>query len=145
MKINACKGTFTLHAEHSGADARVVWTAFSQHGTVAIITRHRGSTSTRWHFAFGLCCHSNETRVPIANPPNTVQLESTPTITASNIPVRAVVWECCEGQTQTHRRAWPIYISPRLRLTRNVISLVCFVYWSRIPFYLRPIYISVSC
>jgi len=19
------------------------------------------STSTRWHFAFGLCCHSNET------------------------------------------------------------------------------------
>jgi len=27
------------------------------------------STSTRWHFAFGLCCHSNETCAPIANPP----------------------------------------------------------------------------
>jgi len=26
---------------------------------VAITTRHRASTSTRWHFAFGLCCRSN--------------------------------------------------------------------------------------
>ena len=25
-----------------------------------------------------LCCHSNATRVPIANPPNSVQLEGTP-------------------------------------------------------------------
>jgi len=25
-----------------------------------------------------LCCHSNETREPIANPPNNVQLEGTP-------------------------------------------------------------------
>ena len=24
-------------------------------------TRQRASTSTRWHFAFGLCCHSNKT------------------------------------------------------------------------------------
>jgi len=22
-------------------------------------TRHRASTPTRWHFAFGLCCRSN--------------------------------------------------------------------------------------
>jgi len=36
-------------------------------------TRHRASTSTRWHFAFGLCCHSNETRAPIANLPNSSQ------------------------------------------------------------------------
>ena len=27
-----------------------------------------------------LCCHSNETRAPIANPPNSAQLEGTPTI-----------------------------------------------------------------
>jgi len=27
-----------------------------------------------------LCCHSNETRAPIANPPNSAQLEETPTI-----------------------------------------------------------------
>ena len=38
-----------------------------------------------------------------------------PTIPPSYMRVRAVVWECGEGQThterQTHRRAWPIYIS----------------------------------
>ena len=45
-----------------------------------IITMHTTSTSTRWHFAFALCCHSNETRVPIANPPNSAQLGDTPTI-----------------------------------------------------------------
>jgi len=40
------------------------------------VTRH--STSTRWHFAFGLCCHSNETRAPIANPTNIAQPAGTP-------------------------------------------------------------------
>jgi len=33
-----------------------------------IITRHRVSTGTRWHFAFGLCCHSNETHAPPTTP-----------------------------------------------------------------------------
>jgi len=30
-------------------------------GPIALreLTRHRSSTSTRWHFAFALCCHSN--------------------------------------------------------------------------------------
>jgi len=33
--------------------------------------RHRANTtSTRWHFAFALCCHSSEIRAPIANPHN---------------------------------------------------------------------------
>jgi len=50
-------------------------------------TRHRLSTSTRWHFAFALWCHSNETRAPIANPPNTAQLRGTPTIPPSYIRV----------------------------------------------------------
>ena len=53
------------------------------------------------------CCHSNETRAPIANSPNNAQLEGTPTISPTlYIRVRAVVWECGEGQTdrQTHRR-----------------------------------------
>jgi len=44
-----------------------------------------------------LCCHSNETRAPIANPPNTAQLEGTPII-PPNFRVRAVVSECGEGQ-----------------------------------------------
>jgi len=29
-------------------------------------------------FHFGLCCHSNKTRAPIANPPNSAQLGDTP-------------------------------------------------------------------
>jgi len=40
--------------------------------------RHRASTSTRWHFVFGLCCHSNETRAPISNPPNSAQIAAIP-------------------------------------------------------------------
>jgi len=37
-------------------------------------TRHWASTNTRWHFAFKLCCHSNETRESIANSPNKSQI-----------------------------------------------------------------------
>jgi len=33
-------------------------------------------------------CHSNATRAPIANPPNSAQLEGTPTIPSSHIRVR---------------------------------------------------------
>jgi len=46
-----------------------------------------------------LCCHSNETRAPIANPPNNAQLQGTFYHSPSYIRVRAVVWECGEGQT----------------------------------------------
>jgi len=64
-------------------------------------TRHRAKTSTRWHFAFGLCCHNNETRARIANPPNSAQLGGTPTTPPSCIRVRAVVWACGSGHRQT--------------------------------------------
>jgi len=49
-------------------------------------------------------CHSNETRALIANPSNSAQLEGIPYHSPSYI--RAVVWECCNGQTnrQTHRQ-----------------------------------------
>jgi len=67
-------------------------------------TRYRASTSTRWHCAFGLCCHSIETRALIANPPNSAQLGGTPTIHPSHIWVCAVVWECGEGHTHTDAR-----------------------------------------
>jgi len=70
-----------------------------------------------------LCCRSNETRAPIANPTNSAQLEGTPYNSPSYIRVCAVVWEC--GEPQIHRRSWRIYISPRLRLTRNVIMRDC--------------------
>jgi len=38
------------------------------------------STSTRWHFMFGLCYHGNKAYAPIANLPNSAQLEATPTL-----------------------------------------------------------------
>jgi len=97
---------------------------------ILVKTRHKARTSTLWYFAFALCCHSNETRAPISNPPNSVQLGGTPTTLPSYIPVRAVVWAFGRGQNhrqtdrQTHRSAWPIYISRRLRLTRNVPTAV---------------------
>jgi len=38
-----------------------------------------------------LCCHSDETRAPIADPAKSAQLEGTPIISPSYIRVRAVV------------------------------------------------------
>jgi len=39
-----------------------------------------------------ICCHSNETRAPIANPPNSAQLGGTLYRPPTYIRVRAVVW-----------------------------------------------------
>jgi len=49
-----------------------------------------------------MCCHNIETCALIANLPNGAQLEGTATIPPSYIQVHAVVWECCEGQTDRH-------------------------------------------
>ena len=77
-----------------------------------------------------LCCHSNETRAPIANPPNSAQLEGTPYHSpklhpgpCSSMGMRRGTDTLTDRQTDTysHRRLWPIYISPRLSLTRSVI------------------------
>ena len=46
-----------------------------------------------------LCCHSNKTRALIANLINSEPLEGTPYHCPTYIYVRAVVWECDEGQT----------------------------------------------
>jgi len=48
-----------------------------------------------------LCIHTNETRAPISNLPNSAELEGNPY--PSCIWVRAVVWECGLGQTDTHK------------------------------------------
>jgi len=53
-------------------------------------------------FCVRRCCHSKETRAPIASPPTNAQLESIPTIPPSYIRDRAVVWECCKAQTDRH-------------------------------------------
>jgi len=52
-----------------------------------------------------VCCHSNKTRAPIANPPISAQLEGTAYHSRIYIRVRAVVWECGNGHRQTHRHA----------------------------------------
>jgi len=57
---------------------------------------------------------SNETRAPISNLPISTQLKGT-YHSPSYIWIRAVVRD-----TQTQRRPWSIYTSPRLCLTRNV-------------------------
>jgi len=49
-----------------------------------------------------LCCYSNETRAPIANPPNSAQLEVTTTIPPSYTRVHAVALEFGEEQTDRH-------------------------------------------
>jgi len=45
---------------------------------------------------------ATKTRAPIANPPNSAQLEGTPCHSSSYNQVRVVVWECGEGQTDRH-------------------------------------------
>jgi len=47
--------------------------------------------------ALALCCHSNATRAPIANLPNSAQLGASPTTPPSYIRVRAIVWACGRG------------------------------------------------
>ena len=93
---------------------------FKQHFTTHNETSPRASTSTRWHFAFALCCHSNATRAPIANSPNSTQLGGIPYHSSKLHPG---LCGCGETATQTHRRGWPLYISRLLRLTRNVITV----------------------
>jgi len=58
------------------------------------------------HFTFALCCHSNATRAPIANPPNSAQPGASPMTSSSYIRVCAIVWACGRGQAdrRTHRQ-----------------------------------------
>ena len=86
-----------------------------------------------------LCYHSNETTASIPNPPNSAQLGGNPYHFSKLHPGPcSSVGICGDGQrsdrhTQTHRRAWPLYILRRLRLTRNVTngteSILVISYW----------------
>jgi len=64
-----------------------------------------------------LCCRSNKTHVPIANPSNSALLQGTPIpqITSGSMQ------QCGNAvrDRQTDRRPWSIYISPRQCLTQN--------------------------
>jgi len=79
--------------------------------------------------AFALCCHSNATRAPIANSAQLGGIDPIPLPKLHPGPCNSVgMRPRTDSHTdrQTHRRAWPQYISRRLRLTRNVmISRSC--------------------
>jgi len=88
---------------------------------VRTMSSYRGMDASL-ELGFALCWHSNATRAPIANPPNSAPLGGNLYHAPSYIRVRAVVSAYSRGQidTQTHRRAWPQYILRRLRLTQSV-------------------------
>jgi len=68
---------------------------------------YRGMNASLFKLGFALCCHSNATRAPIANPPNSAQLGAASNMPPSYIRVRSVVWTYGRGQTdtQTHTDA----------------------------------------
>jgi len=86
----------------------------------------------RLELGFALCCHSNATRAPIANPPNGAQLGVSlyhaPKLhpgPCSSVGVRPRTDR--HTDRQTHRRAWSQYILRHLRLTQNVIKVLVIV------------------
>jgi len=70
-----------------------------------------------------LYCRSNETRAPIVNPPKNLQLEGTLYHSPSYIRVRAVMWECDAGQTDTQTAVTTIHFAsatPHAKCRKNV-------------------------
>jgi len=80
------------------------------------------STSTCWYFTFALCCHTNETRALIANPPNSAQLGDTPTIPQDISGPCSSVGVMRGTDRHTHRSVWPLFILRRLQLMRHVTN-----------------------
>jgi len=97
-----------------------------------------------------ITCHSNETHAPTANPPNSAQLESTPYHSSK---LHLGPWSSVRMQrgterqtdTQTHRRLWPIYISPRLCLTRNVIMSLKAEAYNMLSFVTQLVVVMTLC
>jgi len=59
-----------------------------------------------------LCCQSNETRAPVANPPDSAQLEGTPYHSTNLHPgPHTVVWECGDEQTDTQTAVTDIHFA----------------------------------
>ena len=89
-------------------------------------TRQTASTSTRWHFAFALCCYSNETRAPIKNPPNSAQ-RGTPRPFPNFHPASCSSVACDDGQTytQTNRHKLVGFYGPMPPPVPNAPSSEC--------------------
>ena len=73
------------------------------HGTENRNNQTRREYKHSLTFRVRRCCHSNETRAPIANPPNTIPL--------TYMRVRAVVWQCGGGQTDTQTTVTNIHFA----------------------------------
>ena len=76
--------------------------------------------------AFPLCCHSDATRAPIANPPNSAQLGDSPYHSpklhpgpCNSVGMRPRT----DRQTDRQTRVTTIHFSWSIRLTRNVIMI----------------------
>jgi len=71
-----------------------------------------------------LCCHSNETRAPTANPPNNAQSEGTPYHSQSytRVPCSSV-WECGDGQTDRQTAVANVLPRGRTNHVSNVFLL----------------------
>jgi len=69
-----------------------------------------------------LCCHSNETHAPIANPPNSAQLEGTPYHSAKLHPVLCSSVECGKGQTAV---TYMYFASATPHVKCNDVSFCC--------------------
>jgi len=115
------------------SDSRICYTALKNfkiqnyHRTLIYSYHHNQAYSEYKTFRVrDMLSYSNETRAPIANPPNSAQLEGTPTIPPSCVWVRAVVWERDrhrDRHTEKQTRVTNIScISPLLCLTRNVVN-----------------------
>jgi len=96
-------------------------------GVIIIITIGivRVQAYTRWHFSVALCCHSNVTRAPIANSPNSAQLGSSRTTPKLHPGSYSSVGMRPRTYTQTNRqtRMTTIHLVSSIRLTRNVIII----------------------
>jgi len=86
--------------------------------------------------AFPLFCHSNATRAPIANPPNSAQLWGSPYHSPSYIRVRAIVWACGRGQTNRHTdtqtRVTTIHFSWSTTHAKCNNNIVIWVYYTAV-------------
>jgi len=69
----------------------------------------------------GVCCHSNQTRTPIANLPNNAQLYGISYHSPSYI--HAVVCNCGKGQTDTQTAVTTIHFAS-LRRMQNVNGML---------------------
>jgi len=90
------------------------------HAIVVAISRHDHRVVLMWIFINCWLRPSSSPYIRSCHPVGSATTRNRCLVFSSHTILRAVVWVCGRGQTQTHRRAWPQYLSLRLQLTRNV-------------------------